>query len=313
MFLMVRPVRLPLLPPQISTPNSTAAPATMEVEARLLTDRERRILTAFATAAIPPGRHIPGGGAATAVKAERYLSHEEQGVVVAYRALLVTLEGAAVVHHGRPFSSLEPAVAAGFLEEWRNANYASRMALKMLTAVIKVLHFEDDAVYARLGCAHAKTPTPEARPRWITERTVAAEDVAGETLECDVVVIGTGAGGAVVAKELAERGVAVVMLEEGRYHDRSEFNGRTSEMHKMLYRPVAATMALGNAGIYIPVGRSVGGTTTVNSGTCYRAPERIFREWREHMGLGEFTSDSMAPYYERVEQIIGVEHAAAAH
>src|SRR5207244_8577369 len=50
------------------------------------------------------------------------------------------------------------------------------------------------------------------------------------------------------------------------------------------------------------------GSTVINSGTCYRAPERTFRMWRE-MGLTGFSSASMAPYYERVERMLQVERA----
>jgi choline dehydrogenase-like flavoprotein len=53
----------------------------------------------------------------------------------------------------------------------------------------------------------------------------------------------------------------------------------------------------------------VGGTTIVNSGTCYRAPERVFRRWREEQGLAWFTREAMDPYYARVEAMLRVERA----
>ena len=75
---------------------------------------------------------------------------------------------------------------------------------------------------------------------------------ADDTIECDVVVIGTGAGGAVVAKELAEQGHAVVLLEEGDYNTRADFTGHSAEMQRKLYRDMGATLAVGNAVIPIP-------------------------------------------------------------
>ena len=69
-------------------------------------------------------------------------------------------------------------------------------------------------------------------------------------------------------------------------------------------------VTLGNGAIFMPTGRAVGGSTTVNSGTCLRAPDRIFRGWRRDHGL-PFSSDSMAPFYDRVEEVLGVELAAA--
>src|SRR5439155_4613055 len=114
------------------------------------------------------------------------------------------------------------------------------------------------------------------RPRWMTERTLGPTDVADETLECDVVVIGTGAGGAAVGKELAEQGLAVVFVEEGEWFGRGDFTGHVVEMQRKMYRSGGALWTVGNVTIPIPVGRTVGGSTTVNSGTCYRTPERVF-------------------------------------
>jgi choline dehydrogenase-like flavoprotein len=137
-----------------------------------------------------------------------------------------------------------------------------------------------------------------------------AADVAdGSTIRCEVAVIGTGAGGAVVAKELAERGVAVVMLEEGGYFSRADFTRHAYDMSKQMYRDGGLTIAIGTPGIMIPLGRTVGGTTTINSGTCFRVPERKLAAWHRDAGLTEFTSASLAPYYDRVEQILGVEEA----
>jgi choline dehydrogenase-like flavoprotein len=142
-------------------------------------------------------------------------------------------------------------------------------------------------------------------------RVSSIAEVDGETLECDVAVIGTGAGGAVAARELAEAGCAVVMLEEGEFHGRETFNGNAVEMQRKLYRDLGATIAVGNVSIPIPLGRAVGGTTVVNSGTCYRAPARVLERWRDELGLDGLGADGMAPHYERVEEVMGVAQAEA--
>src|SRR6185312_3175586 len=130
-------------------------------------------------------------------------------------------------------------------------------------------------------------------------------------VECDVVVIGTGAGGAVVGRELAEAGLAVVFVEEGRYFDRSDFTGRSFEMQQKLYRRGGGTFSIGNVAIPIPLGQTVGGTTTVNSGTCYRTPDRVLHQWQHDLGLAELGPDGLAPYFERVESVLGVERSKA--
>jgi choline dehydrogenase-like flavoprotein len=83
----------------------------------------------------------------------------------------------------------------------------------------------------------------------------------------DVVVVGSGAGGAVVARELAARGKDVVLVEEGGFFTGKDFTGNPRQMIDLLYRNRGITGALGRPAIPIPLGRCVGGTTTINSGT----------------------------------------------
>src|SRR5207249_749626 len=105
------------------------------------------------------------------------------------------------------------------IESWRHGDYARRTAMRLLLAMIKVAHFNDPALYRQVGCVYgAQAPARVERPRWMERVTAAADLPAHESIDCDVVVIGTGAGGAAIASELAERGHAVVMLEEGQYH-----------------------------------------------------------------------------------------------
>lgn len=98
----------------------------------------------------------------------------------------------------------------------------------------------------------------------------------------DAVVIGSGAGGAMAARALARRGMSVVVLEEGRRFTAREFRERPPlERFLDLYRDGGATVALGRPPVLLPEGRAVGGTTVVNSGTCYRTPERVLRRWAD--------------------------------
>ena len=94
-------------------------------------------------------------------------------------------------------------------------------------------------------------------------------------IRTQVCVIGSGAGGAVVAKELAEAGIEVCLLEEGAYYRGKDFTGNPRQMIDMVYRNRGLTGTVGGLTIPIPLGRCVGGTTTINSGTCYRAPDYV--------------------------------------
>jgi choline dehydrogenase-like flavoprotein len=127
----------------------------------------------------------------------------------------------------------------------------------------------------------------------------------GERLEADFCVIGAGAGGAVAACELAEGGARVVVLEQGGAHDADEFTARPSQMLARLYRDGGGTMTLGSPPIVLPLGRGVGGTTLVNSGTCFRTPARVLERWNREFGL-PLDEAAMRPYFERVEDALSV-------
>ncbi|MCZ7582344.1 MAG: GMC family oxidoreductase [Deltaproteobacteria bacterium] len=122
----------------------------------------------------------------------------------------------------------------------------------------------------------------------------------------DVVVVGTGAGGAVAAAELAEAGQSVIVLEEGGYHAGKDMTGDPLTMFRRLYRAGGLTGTVGNAAIPVPMGACVGGTTTINSGTCYRAPVSVLRDWERLFGLRGFGDGALDEHYADVEKFLGV-------
>src|SRR6056297_1938738 len=124
--------------------------------------------------------------------------------------------------------------------------------------------------------------------------------------DCDVCVIGSGPGGAVAAKELAEKGHAVVLLEEGSHITRADWDGMPLSGLMRMYREAGATGTVGNAGISVTMGRCVGGSSTINSATCFRPPEKILSNWQKDLGLEQLTPQALAPYLERVESILNV-------
>ncbi len=126
-----------------------------------------------------------------------------------------------------------------------------------------------------------------------------------QLIEADVCVIGAGAGGAVVAAELAEGGVEVVVLEEGHWHDPDGFTARPPEMLARLYRDGGQTMTLGAPPILLPLGSGLGGTTLINSGTCFRTPPRVLERWAREFGL-DVSEESLRACFERVEGALSV-------
>jgi choline dehydrogenase-like flavoprotein len=126
-----------------------------------------------------------------------------------------------------------------------------------------------------------------------------------QMLEADVCVIGAGAGGAVVAAELAEGGARVVVLEQGPWHDPDSFTARPPQMLARLYREAGQTLTVGTPPIVLPLGSGLGGTTLVNSGTCFRTPAHVLKHWREDFGL-ELDSETLDRCFQRVENALSV-------
>jgi len=129
--------------------------------------------------------------------------------------------------------------------------------------------------------------------------------VSGRTIRTDFCVVGAGGGGAVVAAELAEAGASVALLEQGPGHDPDGFTARPPQMLAKLYRDGGQTTTIGSPPILLPLGRGVGGTTLVNSGTCFRTPESVLARWRQEFGL-ELEGAAIEACFERVERSLSV-------
>src|SRR4030042_1735912 len=132
-------------------------------------------------------------------------------------------------------------------------------------------------------------------------------DYTGDIQEtCDGCVIGSGPGGGVIAKEVAERGFDAVLLEEGGHFTVNEWDGRPFRGLIDMYRSGGSTGTLGNPFISLTLGKCIGGTSTVNSATCFRTPGGGLKKWREELGLENMTEKTLDPYFERVEKIVNV-------
>ncbi len=134
-------------------------------------------------------------------------------------------------------------------------------------------------------------------------------------LDCDTVVIGSGAGGAVVATHLAEAGERVLVLEEGPYVPALDHGGmRQSESIRHLWRDAAMTLAVGVGGgpsINVTTGRAVGGSSILTGGVCFRIPEHVLHQWSRELELRDLSPKGMAPFFEQVERDVHVEEVPA--
>lgn len=125
-------------------------------------------------------------------------------------------------------------------------------------------------------------------------------------LSCDVCVVGSGAGGAVVAQRLATSGKSVIVLEDGGFHVSARFDMTEANMFSRLYQEQGGR-ATADQSMAILQGRAVGGTTVVNWTTCFRTPERVMQHWAEHHGVEGLTHEALVPHWEEIERRLNVQ------
>jgi choline dehydrogenase-like flavoprotein len=128
---------------------------------------------------------------------------------------------------------------------------------------------------------------------------------APETLDCDVAVVGSGAGAGITAELLAAAGLGVVIIEEGPLRSSSDFRQLESEAYPELYQESASRKTADKA-IGILQGRCVGGSTTVNWTSSFRTPSSTLQFWRQRFELPELTDEAMSRWFFQAEQRLNI-------
>ncbi|WP_460723328.1 GMC family oxidoreductase N-terminal domain-containing protein [Nocardia heshunensis] len=162
-------------------------------------------------------------------------------------------------------------------------------------------------VWDRMGIPPAFGPV-EGASRGLTPERPDADT----TVVCDVVVIGSGAGGGTAAAVLAKAGLEVVVLERGNYYDDPDFGTGEKDGFLRLYAPGPATTAEGQLGLV--AGTALGGGTVVNWTTSFRTPDDVRAEWAG-LGAGQFAEQEYTDALDAVVARLGVnqEHSPASH
>jgi len=236
-----------------------------------------------------------------------------------------------------PFARLTDADQTRCLTSWGNSPIPQlRSAFQALRRLVLAVHYAQPDVAKAMGYAgplHVRGPQrawegplpgnnsdsePVRRGLVVLPHAIAAEPLppnitTAATIERDIhrtadaVVIGTGAGGAVAAAHLAEAGYDVVMLEEGGYFTRAEFNEDEAALTEMLYAE-GALRATDDLSVALVQGSTVGGSTTVNWMIMLRTPPYVLEQWARESGVYGMSPSEMEPVFERIEGNVHARH-----
>lgn len=252
-----------------------------------------------AAALLPPEAGGPEPERVASV-ARRMISRMPRASQVGLGAALLGLEGLSIARSGHTLGAASQAQREALLKQV--ARLGGAPLVDSVKSIVLLAHGADTfaAEIAAVGSRHQP-----ARPDPQMAITPAAEWPHG--LSCDAVVIGSGAGGAFAARALARAGLDTVIVEEGeRWTVERIRDSHPLDRFAGIYRDGGTTMALGNPPIALPLGRAVGGTTVINSGTCFRPPVGVATAWHEEHGFALADLELLGPRLADVEATIGV-------
>jgi choline dehydrogenase-like flavoprotein len=231
-----------------------------------------------------------------------------------YRLALYGMQLASLTARGVPLSELEPGDRRAFLERnFRRLPRWPAMVRNMLRAGIRVGqqlsfagYYNDPRTDESVGYRRFKVRMPdEHKLRKPLDLTVDVPD-GDAPLHADVCIVGSGAGGAIVAYELAEHGLDVLVLERGRYVEPRTFDDNEVGMIGKLYAD-GVMQQTEDFNFTVLQGSCVGGSTTVNNAVCFRPPEHVLRRWNDpNTNDAGLDVEGLAASVEHIERFLPV-------
>jgi choline dehydrogenase-like flavoprotein len=203
----------------------------------------------------------------------------------------------------RRFSELGAERREAVLRSWCDSRLTARRAAFQALRKAVLFHYymlPSTPVWERIGYPGPLGPPAEPAPRALTPLPVESDT----TLDCDVCVVGSGAGGGTAAGVLAAAGLDVVVLEAGGYYDDADFDGGELAGYDRLYLR-GGTAATPDQSMGLLAGCCLGGGTTINYTTSFRTPDDVREEWAGH-GVAAFATDEFTRSLDAVCKRLGV-------
>lgn len=283
------------------------------MEELTLTPRQRRSLAAICDTFCPSGDGLPSATELGVPEAVTKLVARDPRPAARreLRQLLSAWDSPALsyaIGHGwKRFGALAPEQREAALLSWGDSRVPQRRAAfhalrKGALLMYYALPGPDGAAnpaWERIGYPGPLGRLDDPPPKALTPLTVAADT----TLDCDVCVVGSGAGGGVAAAVLSAAGLDVVVVEGGGYYDDGDFDG--AELTALTTMYAGSPTATHDQSVGLIAGACLGGGTVVNYSTSFRTPEEVRTEWAAH-GVPAFAGATYGDSLDAVCERLGV-------
>ncbi len=238
---------------------------------------------------------------------ERYVSPEQRAD---FRRLLRTIESpwANLLLSGRPhrFSSSSHEERGRFLLAWAHSRLGIKRqgfhAVKRLVLFLNYAKALESGVNPNWPSVGYDGPLPHASgpTREPSDLSIESLRPANETsLDADVCVIGTGAGGSVIAAKLAEAGHRVILLDAGPYRTADAFTQREADAYDTMFQG-HGVLTTRDLAFSVLAGQTAGGSTTINWMTCLKPPRWARDEWEREWGMTGVASPAFDAFLDEV-------------
>ncbi len=290
-------------------------------ESPVLTHRQREVLSAICDTLVPeisvdddPHGFCATGArsAGTAERVERLIGSLQDPADRLRLGLLLSaldsrLANLVLSRRFARFSDMERLHREGVLRSWAHSSVPLRragfQALKRLTHVSYLGWPAGDGTHPAWKAVGYPGPLPQ--PEKVIEPIQTLDIERDATIDCEVVIVGSGAGGGVVAGVLAEAGIDVAVLEKGPNPGSRDMTQVEGDMLASLYLE-GGLMMTKNGSMPILAGSCLGGGTTINYTTSFPPAESTKAEWDMVSGLSLFSSARFQESIDRVEAKLNV-------
>ncbi|KAK4511724.1 uncharacterized protein ATC70_007267 [Mucor velutinosus] len=219
--------------------------------------------------------------------------------------------------HWKPFKDIPRRDRELVVTKWRKSSFAtfrqiynSLMGLSLTeayfshdTALYQGLHYDGiQGGHRHFEQQQDYQPIQHDRLTMMTDEEVAA--LSSEMF--DVIIVGSGAGGGVVAAQLAEAGFSVLVVEKGKYYHQEDMVPDDDQFaFSTMYEDGGiAPNAAGTVNVLS--GSTFGGGTAINYLACLEPSDDVRREWAEKSGLSYFSSPQFQDDLNKAAGRIGV-------